>query len=98
LVRLPVDKMDATTKDRSADGVVAYSAVCTHQGCDVSEWQKEDNTLLCFCHFSKYNPYSDADVMAGPAPRNLPSLALKKENGVLVVAGKFSSAPGARNS
>jgi hypothetical protein len=31
-------------------GVLAFSAICTHQGCDVTEWSKGDKSLLCFCH------------------------------------------------
>src|SRR5437667_2095158 len=41
LVRLPPDQLDEDTRARSADGVVAYSGVCTHPGCDVTLWQAE---------------------------------------------------------
>src|SRR5450631_1251143 len=38
LVRLdPATLVDAT-RDRAADGVVAYSAICPHAGCEVSGW------------------------------------------------------------
>jgi Rieske Fe-S protein len=98
LLRLPPESMDAVTRERAADGVVAYSSVCTHQGCEVSEWMTQDKWLLCFCHFSKFNPAASCEVMGGPAPRSLPALALKSENGELVVVQKFSSAPGPRNT
>jgi Rieske Fe-S protein len=94
LVKLDPAKMDAATKGRSADGVVAYSAFCTHQGCDVNSWVAAEEALLCFCHFSKFNPGQEAAVVGGPAPRPLPALPLKVEDGKLVVADGFSAPPG----
>ena len=79
-----------------ADGVLAYSAVCTHQGCEVSEWDANGGAMFCFCHFSKFDPLKAGAVTAGPAARALPWLPLKSENGELVVAGAFSSLPGVR--
>lgn len=98
LIKLDPSAMNAETKARTAGGVLAFSAICTHQGCDVSEFLPQDNNLLCFCHFSKYDPLADGAVTAGPAPRNLPTLALQEDNGELVVAGLFSSAPGAKTN
>ena len=40
LVRVGGDGLDEETRARSADGVVAYSGVCTHQGCPVNMWSK----------------------------------------------------------
>ena len=94
LVKLEVDSLDAATAPRAADGVVAYSAFCTHGGCDVNTWAQADKTLLCFCHFSKFAPHQEATVTAGPAPRPLPALPIKAEDGKLVIAGGFTSAPG----
>ncbi|ATL26681.1 Rieske (2Fe-2S) protein [Streptomyces formicae] len=47
----------------------AFSAVCTHQGCTVSE--VAGGTINCPCHGSKYR-VADASVAGGPAPRPLP--------------------------
>ncbi len=94
LVRLDPATLDSATAPRAADGVVAYSAFCTHQGCDVNGWVAADNAMMCFCHFSKFAPQQAAAVIAGPAPRALPALPLKQEGGQLVVAGSFTSAPG----
>ncbi|MGW7275340.1 Rieske (2Fe-2S) protein [Streptomyces sp. NPDC054864] len=46
----------------------AFSAVCTHSGCVVSE--VADGTINCACHGSKYR-VADASVADGPAPRPL---------------------------
>ena len=94
LVKLEPGTLDAATAARAADGVVAYSAFCTHQGCDVNSWVAADKTLLCFCHFSKFAPHEEAAVTGGPAPRPLPALPIKLEAGKLVVAGGFNALPG----
>lgn len=94
LVRLPPASLDEATRARSADGVLAFSAVCTHEGCDVSEWVPAENALLCFCHFSKFLPLDAGKVAAGPAPRDLPFLPLRSVNGEIEIAGAFSAAPG----
>lgn len=94
LVKLDPGSLDAATAKRAADGVVAYSAFCTHEGCDVNAWVAADKALLCFCHFTKFAPHQEAAVLTGPAPRSLPALPLKTEGGKLVVADSFTSKPG----
>ena len=94
LVRLDPASLDAATAPRAADGVVAYSAFCTHQGCDVSSWVAAEKVLLCFCHFSKFAPHQEAAVTGGPAPRPLPALPIKLAGGALVVADGFTAPPG----
>ncbi|WP_369218151.1 Rieske (2Fe-2S) protein [Streptomyces flavofungini] len=51
------------------DDFKAFSAVCTHAGCTVSE--VADGTINCPCHGSRYR-VADASVESGPAPRPLP--------------------------
>jgi rieske iron-sulfur protein len=94
LVKLDPATLDAPTAARAADGVVAYSAFCTHQGCDVSSWVAAEKALLCFCHFSKFAPEQEANVTGGPAPRPLPALPLESKDGKLVVADGFTAPPG----
>lgn len=94
LIRLDPARMDAPTRARAADGVLGYSSVCTHQACDVGAWKPEQQTLLCFCHFSQFKPLEGAAVAVGPATSRLAGLPLKQEGGVLVVAGPFDKRPG----
>ncbi len=94
LIKLDTSAMDEATRARAADGVLAYSAFCTHQGCDVSSWLPKEQALLCFCHFTKFAPLQESAVLEGPASRPLPALPLKADNGRLVVADGFSSPPG----
>ncbi len=89
LVRVGGDGLDEETRARSADGVVAYSGVCTHQGCPVNMWSKDKKAMVCSCHGSTYDPKDGAEVIFGPAPRPLAALPLKSENGLLIVAGGF---------
>ncbi|NML26237.1 Rieske (2Fe-2S) protein [Zoogloea sp. G-4-1-14] len=98
LIRVAPGDLTEETRPYAAGGVLAYSAVCTHQGCEVSEWVAKDKTLMCYCHFSKFSPGRAGEVVAGPAPRTLPLLPLREENGVLVVAGPFTSNPGVAKS
>ena len=98
LIRLDPADLAEETKERSADGVVAYSGVCTHQGCPVNMWDKNKGALFCSCHGSVYNPKDGADVVGGPAPRSLPAIAVKTENGFPVVASGFTGRVGGTTS
>jgi rieske iron-sulfur protein len=77
------------TRARAADGIVAYSAICTHQGCPVNMWSKEHNAFVCSCHASIFDPRNAAQVIGGPAPRPLAALGLKLTDGVVMVASTF---------
>ena len=94
LIRLDPAQLTPEAKANSAEGVVAYSAICTHQGCDVSQWKTDTNTLLCVCHGSEFDPKDRAKVTFGPAPRRLAMLPVKVENGIVMVAGAFKGKPG----
>ena len=99
LIRLDPASLDQQTRDRAAtDGVVAYTAICTHQACPVSMWDKANGTLFCSCHSSQYKPEAFGEVVAGPAPRRLPMLPVKVEGGQIVVAGTFTSRVGGQTS
>jgi rieske iron-sulfur protein len=94
LVRLDPEQLSPDTQANAAQGVVAYSAICTHQGCDVSQWKTDTKVLLCVCHGSEFDPRDRAKVVAGPAPRRLAILPIKIQEGVLVVAGAFKGRVG----
>src|SRR5207253_9857690 len=94
LVRFDPAELADETRALAADGVVAYSAICTHQGCPVSMWQAQAKTLFCACHAAQYDPRDHARVVDGPVPRRLPMLPTKMVNGVLTVAGGFTGRVG----
>ncbi|MFB6081746.1 MAG: ubiquinol-cytochrome c reductase iron-sulfur subunit [Halanaeroarchaeum sp.] len=86
LIRLhrlsPEEMAEPTNLDQTADGYVAYSAVCTHLGCTV-DWSESDHPQtgnpfdICHCHGSEYDPYEGATVLRPPAPRPLPQIGLE---------------------
>lgn len=73
---------------------MAYSAVCTHLGCIVSQWVADEEAALCPCHGGVYDLRHGAQVIAGPPPRPVPQLPVRVEDGVLVAAGSFGSGGG----
>lgn len=66
----------------TAGKVVAFSAICTHQGCQVAPAGKQ---LDCPCHGSRYDATNGA-VLRGPATKPLPAVAVHVAKGQ-VVAG-----------
>jgi len=91
LLRLDPETLTAETRGRAADGVVAYSSICPHTGCDVDDWDPAGPRLACQCHFSQFDPRDGAKVVDGPAPRPLPALPLRIVDGLLVVAQPFTA-------
>jgi Rieske Fe-S protein len=62
--------------------VVAFLAICTHQGCVVKPGKGEFD---CPCHGSRYNS-TTGEVLAGPAPLPLEKVPVKL-SGESVLAG-----------
>ena len=94
LTRWDPSKLGPDTAPHAADGVVGYSAVCTHLCCTVSDWDAKNSWMLCPCHHSQFNPREEGKVMAGPAPRPLPLIPLSSTSGRLTVAGGFLTSVG----
>jgi rieske iron-sulfur protein len=94
LIRLPEAEMSAETRTRAAGGVLAYSAVCTHQACDVKTWFSKEKALVCYCHTSKFALLDGGAVVGGPASRALPAIPLALDGDFLVIAGAFTATPG----
>lgn len=89
VVRLDAAKLVGATAARAADGIVAYSGVCTHTGCDVTDWFDDRLHFKCPCHESEFDPADAARVVNGPAPWQLAALPLKIVDGKLAVAAPF---------
>jgi len=94
LLRFDPEKLTADTRSRAAEGVVAYTSICTHTGCDVDDWLADEQHVLCACHHSTFDPRDGGKVIDGPAPRMLPALPLKIVDGKLVVAQPFTTPVG----
>lgn len=96
LIRLVPREIGESTRIHSAEGILAYSAVCTHTACDLSEWNAEARHLLCPCHGSEFDVKDGARVMNGPAPRRLAILPLKVSESRLMAAGGFIGRVGSK--
>jgi len=89
LVRLDPASLTGVTRERATEGVVAYSAICPHAGCEVNGWVAEQGLLECPCHNSRYDPREAAMIVDGPTTRPLAALPLGIAEGKLVVAKPF---------
>lgn len=94
VIRLPEDQMTPETRERSASGVLAYSGICTHQGCEVKTWMSKENVLACYCHSSKFALLDSAKVIGGPAPRPLPAIPLAMNGEFLSVVASSPTIQG----
>jgi len=98
---------EPTNLDWVQDGLVAYSAICTHLGCTVG-WEEEDDqppnvsaelqegaSMLCPCHISSFDPYSGAEVLGGPASRPVPQIGVAvNESGAVELTSEFEGEVG----
>ncbi|RLM42697.1 (2Fe-2S)-binding protein [Haloarcula sp. Atlit-47R] len=77
----------------TVSGYAAFSKVCTHAGCMVSD--REDDLVVCPCHFGKFNVLEGAAVSGGPPGRALPQLPITvTSDGFLVATGDFEGPVG----
>jgi len=61
----------------TAQGVAAYSAICTHLGCIVM-FDDLSSTIACPCHDGRFSPANGA-VVSGPPPAPLPAVTVSVE-------------------
>ena len=90
LLRLEESSLADAMASYTLNGLVAYSAVCTHTGCTVEGWDGDRKHIICLCHGSEYDVTKAAAVLKGPAPKPLAMLPLDLKEGELVVSGSFS--------
>lgn len=89
VVRLkPADLKPASARN-AADGIVAFSSLCTHYGCPITTLHPDQTQIVCNCHGSIFDAANRGAVTQGPATRRLAMLPLVIKDGALVVAGKF---------
>jgi ubiquinol-cytochrome c reductase iron-sulfur subunit len=104
VVRLPRGQLDlpGDLAGYDADGIVAYSAICTHAGCAISMYRtpkfapvEPRPALVCPCHYSTFDPATGGTVLFGPAGRRLPMLPVSVDGkGFLRARGNFDDAVG----
>jgi len=104
VVRVRPDELELPDerRDWAPQGLVAYSKICTHAGCAVSEYRYPlyDPTapgpaVVCPCHYSTFSVTNGGHRLFGPAGRALPQLPLAiGADGVLIAGGDFSGRVG----
>jgi len=67
------------------DRFAAYSQKCTHLGCPVL-YRQESRKLYCPCH-EGYFSAEDGKVLAGPPPRPLPRIEVRRQGDELWAMG-----------
>ena len=87
--RLAPGEIEDDTKPLAANDVVAYSAVCTHNGCVISAINDTQHEFVCNCHGSTFDAGNRGAIVEGPATRRLAILPLKEGAGDLTVAADF---------
>jgi Rieske Fe-S protein len=72
-------KLQGDMKIDTADGVMAYSAVCTHLGCMLTKWDAAAKQFVCPCHGATFDPQQEGENTGGPHSRTLPHVPLKAQ-------------------
>ncbi len=57
----------------------AFSAICTHQGCEIRDFQ--NNLFTCWCHGSQFD--TDGQVVRGPASSPLPEYTVERNGNIV---------------
>lgn len=95
LVRVTPDLFDDDTRPFAVGEIIAYSSVCTHQGCDLTQWLPESQTFKCYCHYSEFNAAKFGSPMHGPARRRLAVLPIElSADQTLLVTDEFQGKVG----
>jgi ubiquinol-cytochrome c reductase iron-sulfur subunit len=104
VIRLPAKelRLPSHLKGYDANGILAYSRICTHAGCAITLYRaplfqpdEPRPALVCPCHYSTFDPATGGTVTFGPAGRDLPLLPVYKDSkGYLRAKGNFDGPVG----
>ncbi|HEX2149171.1 MAG TPA: Rieske 2Fe-2S domain-containing protein [Actinomycetota bacterium] len=94
-VLIRVNPSQLASEEGTAEGLIAYSKICTHAGCPVGLYRVATHDLFCPCHQSTFDVLDGAKPIAGPATRALPQLPIEvDEEGYIVATDDFSEPVG----
>lgn len=92
-IHLPADR-----RDWAPAGILAFSKICPHAGCAISEYRyplypntpEQQPAVTCPCHYSTFLPGRGGELIFGPAGRELPQLPVMIDpSGYLAAADGF---------
>lgn len=76
-------------------GILAFSKICTHNGCPIALYEHRTHHLLCPCHQSTFDLADSAEPIFGPAARRMPQLPIGVDaEGYLVAKSDFAEPVG----
>lgn len=85
LVKLGSDAIGGVGPDGD---IVAFSNICTHMGCVLTEFRSDHNVLgPCPCHFTTFDLAHGGMVGLGQATQNLPQVVLEVEDDDVYATG-----------
>ncbi|SVD52264.1 uncharacterized protein METZ01_LOCUS405118, partial [marine metagenome] len=67
ILRVEPSSLSEETQVNAVNGIVAYSSVCSHQGCVINTWNEEKQRILCMCHGSGFDARNEGKALNGPA-------------------------------
>jgi rieske iron-sulfur protein len=91
VLRVAPEKIPADIRGDTVDGVIAYSALCTHKGCLLSDWDKPTKQFICPCHNGLFDPLKGGENTAGAPTRAIPQIPVKDHDGKLIVSDAIVS-------
>ena|SRR5215472_2113687 len=82
-VIVPVSGQRVMVLQLPSQELLAFSAVCTHEGCTVT-YRPGDSAIWCPCHDGRFD--LTGRVLSGPPPKPLPKYAAKRQpDGSIIV-------------
>jgi len=91
LYRVAPDKIPTDIRGDTVEGLIAYSALCTHQGCLVSDWDATAKEFVCPCHKAAFAPLQGGITTGEMKTRALPQVPVKIHDGKLVIGDAILS-------
>jgi Rieske Fe-S protein len=90
LYRIAKDKVAADMAPDTIDGLTAWSAVCTHQGCLMTEVHQISTAVnafgfICPCHDAIFDPLQEGKNTGGATSATLAYFPIKSDGGKIVV-------------
>jgi rieske iron-sulfur protein len=85
IYRVKEETIPVDFRGDSAGGILAYSAMCTHQGCEISDWDASNHLFVCPCHKGTFDPVNGGEP-GGGAKRALPQVPVADHDGMLRIS------------